>query len=778
MKRSGKKSVATVLVASALVISTIPSFISMETKAYANQSGNVLVTENFDEITNGQLPSGWKLVEGNAETKEGKLLLSSPSSSRPSRVILPLGTDSGDYVFEADMTFLSAVDDSRWASLMYRIQSENYPYYQFAIRRGTTAMNGLEFAIRNANNQWVVPETNFYPEKFEFNKTYKIKVVTSKNRVQHFVNGKLVIDTDLANQWMKGDVGFQANGVNVQFDNVKVTTTSEALPPIENGGAFIPAEPETNIINPPTLIADSSVTDTTEQVSSVVLPVQMNQDGQLITNNKLLGDVLKSIKNNRIPILRIEESSLVEAIIAELKETQTNDVHFISSNPSILKELRTNYPTARGGLLYKKNSLNKNDLEMFAQEIHKHNGKVAIIPQKILTQDIVHYLHSRTISVWGIGADSENSAHDMIHLGVDGIISNAPEYSAKALKEYPENTIIQRPIVAAHRGVPSLAPENTMASYRLAYDLGADMIETDLKITKDGHIVIMHDDTVNRTTDGTGRVRDLTLDEIRALDAGIKFGPEFKGEKVPTFKEFLQDFKGKEIVLLVELKDTGIEEQVIKEIEEENMVDQVVLQSFNLGSMTKMNKLKPEIPDGYLFSAGVPGTEAGKLKNAQKMLDYGTSQNVTLNASYGSAYQEFNTYMRQRGMLNMHWTFRDEVAFSDKLQEGIIGPITDYTQWLTHSPINLETPIKKVNLNVGKTSTIQAKAFVDYRVDKRENIETELYIINDSGVVSVNGNTIEALEPGTAQVFVKHTFTMLDKEWNVVAEPIEVTVTE
>jgi glycerophosphoryl diester phosphodiesterase len=777
-KKSEKKKVANMLVASAIIFSTIPSFIGMETTAYANQASTVLVNENFDEITNGQLPAGWKLIQGNAVTKEGKLLLTSPSSASPSRVIVPLGNESGDYIFEADMTFLSAVEDTRWASLMYRIQSENYPYYQFAIRRGTTALNGLEFAIRNTNNQWNVQETNFYPEKFEFNKTYKLKVVTSKNRVQQFIDGKLVIDTDLANQWLNGDVGFQANGVNVQFDNVKVTTTSEVLPPIENSGAFIPAEPETNIINPPTLIADSSVMDTTAQVSSVVLPVQMNADGQLITNNKLLSEVLKSIKNKRIPILKVEEAGLEKAIIEELKNTQTNDVHFISSNPSILKELRMNYPTARGGLLYNKNSLNKNDLEKFAQDISKSNGKVAIIPQKILTQEIIHYLHSRTISVWGIGADSENSAHEMIHLGVDGIISNTPEYTEKALNEYPENTIIQRPIVAAHRGVPSIAPENTMSSYKLSYDLGADMIETDVKRTKDGHLVIMHDDTVDRTTNGTGRVGNLTLDQIRALDAGIKFGPEFEGEKVPTFKEFLQEFKGKDIVLLVELKDTGIEEQVIKEIEEENMVDQVVIQSFYLSSMTRINELKPEIPVGYLFSAGVPGTEAGKLKNAQKMLEYGTSQKVTLNASYGSVYQEFNTYMRQRGMLNMHWTFRDEGSFSDKLQEGMIGPITDYTQWLTNSPINLETPIKKVNLNVGKSSTIQAKAFVDYRDDKKENIETELYINEDSGVIRVNGNTIEALAPGTAQVFVKHTFTMLGKEWNVVAEPIEVTVTE
>ena len=777
MMGKGKKSVVKVLVASSIAFSVIPSTFGLTT-VFASETGSVLVNENFDAITDEKLPAGWKLVQGNAVTKDGKLLLTSPSSAAPARVIIPLDTGAGDYVFEADMTFLSAVENTRWASLMYRIQNENYPYYQFAVRKGTTALNGLEFAIRNEKNQWVVPETNSFQENFEFNKSYKLKVIASKNRVQQFVNGKLVVDTDLASQYGNGDVGFQANGVNVQFDNVKVTTTSTDLPSIENSGAFIPAEPATTIVNPPTLIADSRAIHTSEQVSSVLLPVTNSPDGELLVNEKSLIDVLTSIKNKRIPILQVEQAGLEEDIIAVLNEAQTTDVHFVSSNPAILKELRTKEPNARGGLIYSKNSLNKNDLEAFAQTIHKSKGKVAIIPQKILTQEIVHYLHSRTISVWGVGADSTNSAHDLLHFGVDGIISNTPEYVATALTEYPENTIIQRPIVAAHRGIPSLAPENTMASYQLAYDLGADMIETDVKRTKDGHLVIMHDDTVNRTTNGTGRIRDLTLDEIRQLDAGIKFSPAFEGEKVPTFKEYLQAFKGKDIVLLIELKDTGIEEQVIKEIEEEDMINQVVLQSFNLDSMIKINKLKPEIPIGYLYSQGVAETNIAKVKNAQKMLNYATTRNVTLNASYGSVYQEFITYMRQRGMMNMHWTFRGEAPFSEKLQQGVIGPITDYTQWLTDSPINLETPIKKVNLKVGKSSTIQAKAFVDYRVDKKENIKTELYILEGSDKVRINGNTIEALAPGTVEVFVKHTFTMLGKEWNVVAEPIEVNITE
>ena len=160
------------------------------------------------------------------------------------------------------------------------------------------------------------------------------------------------------------------------------------------------------------------------------------------------------------------------------------------------------------------------------------------------------------------------------------------------------------------------------------------------------------------------------------------------------------------------------------------------------------------------------------------MLDYGTLNHVTLNASYASTYQEFIQYMKQRGMLTMHWTFRGEEPFRDKLSEGMIGPITDYMQWLTDSPIKLETPLKKMNLKTGKTSTVQAKAFVDYRTKKTENIETQLFVTDDNGVVRINGNTVEAISPGTAQVFVKHTFTMLGKEWNLVGEPIEVTVTD
>jgi glycerophosphoryl diester phosphodiesterase len=98
-------------------------------------------------------------------------------------------------------------------------------------------------------------------------------------------------------------------------------------------------------------------------------------------------------------------------------------------------------------------------------------------------------------------------------------------------------------------------PENTLAAFRGAVTLGVDAIEIDLRVTADGHLVVMHDDTVDRTTDGNGRVVDLTLAEVKALDAGAYAGPAFQGEQVPTYREVLEVLHGHRVQLLLDIKD-------------------------------------------------------------------------------------------------------------------------------------------------------------------------------------------------------------------------------
>ncbi|MFI6044126.1 glycerophosphodiester phosphodiesterase [Nocardia sp. NPDC051321] len=109
--------------------------------------------------------------------------------------------------------------------------------------------------------------------------------------------------------------------------------------------------------------------------------------------------------------------------------------------------------------------------------------------------------------------------------------------------------------VIPHRGLAPGLPENTLAAFRGSITLGVDAIEIDLRVTADGHIVVMHDDTVDRTTDGCGRVADLTLAEIKALDAGRYAGPQFGGEPVPTYREVLEMLQGSRMRLLLDIKD-------------------------------------------------------------------------------------------------------------------------------------------------------------------------------------------------------------------------------
>jgi glycerophosphoryl diester phosphodiesterase len=116
-------------------------------------------------------------------------------------------------------------------------------------------------------------------------------------------------------------------------------------------------------------------------------------------------------------------------------------------------------------------------------------------------------------------------------------------------------TAVAAPQVGAHRGLAPGQPENTMAAFDHAIDMGVDIIELDLRTTADGQIVIMHDPTVARTTDGSGPVSALTLAQIEALDAGANAGPTFKGQRVPTYDAVLDLAARRKVTLLLDIKD-------------------------------------------------------------------------------------------------------------------------------------------------------------------------------------------------------------------------------
>lgn len=157
-----------------------------------------------------------------------------------------------------------------------------------------------------------------------------------------------------------------------------------------------------------------------------------------------------------------------------------------------------------------------------------------------------------------------------------------------------------------HRGFSGKYPENTMLAFRKALEAGVDGIELDVQLSKDGEVVICHDETVDRTTNGKGEIRSLTLAELKELDASSIFAGQYGKNEIPTLREYFELVKDLPIETNVELKTgvheyEGIEEKVWELIQEFHLEDRICISSFNHFSVLRMKKIAPGLKYGFLF---------------------------------------------------------------------------------------------------------------------------------------------------------------------------------
>ena len=226
----------------------------------------------------------------------------------------------------------------------------------------------------------------------------------------------------------------------------------------------------------------------------------------------------------------------------------------------------------------------------------------------------------------------------------------------------------------AHRGASGegLAPENTLAAFGKALEIGVDLVEIDIHLTADGHPVVIHDRTVDRTTDGSGAVDTLTLAEIKKLDAGRWFGSEFKGERIPTLQEALEAV-GKRALLLIEAKTEEAAERAVTVIRSRRLQSRVVMQSF-LGSVVRtVNRLDRRIPTAFLMSGGEAAFRR-KTGVVKRVLRLGAN---ALALNYRAARPELVLQFLNRAMGFWVWTVDREEDMREMIEMGVGGIITN-----------------------------------------------------------------------------------------------------
>lgn len=228
-----------------------------------------------------------------------------------------------------------------------------------------------------------------------------------------------------------------------------------------------------------------------------------------------------------------------------------------------------------------------------------------------------------------------------------------------------------------HRGYSGNYPENTMLAFQKAIEAGADGIELDVQFSKDGKLVVIHDETLDRTTTGTGRVKDHTYEELCALDASFKFAGQYGVNRIPTLCEVLHYMSDKDAVTNIELKTgvfeyEGIEEAVLECIRKNNVSDKVIISSFNHYSILRMRKLAPELKCGLLTDCWI--INAGKYVHDLGIPCY--------HPAFRNLTPEITAEIKQYGLEINTWTVNTAEDFRELEKLGIDVVIGNYPEML------------------------------------------------------------------------------------------------
>jgi len=231
-----------------------------------------------------------------------------------------------------------------------------------------------------------------------------------------------------------------------------------------------------------------------------------------------------------------------------------------------------------------------------------------------------------------------------------------------------------RPLVIGHRGASAYAPENTLAAFRLAAEQGADAVELDAKLSADGQVVVIHDQTVDRTTNGIGQVCDLTLAQFKSLDAGTFFAPQFAGETVPTLAEVFETV-GKRVLINVELTNyanptDNLVARVCELVRNFHLEERILFSSFHPLNLLRARRNLPEVPCAILAMPGRPGWWA------RSFLMEGISAEA-VNPYFQDITAQYLHHQARKGRKTSVWTVNDREEMKRLAQAGANGLITD-----------------------------------------------------------------------------------------------------
>lgn len=695
----------------------------------------------------------------NIITDENSVTINSLNSTEWTRITYDLPEYlNNDYTIEADLSFLELKnnDYSRWAGIIFKDVEEKtkkYPYYQFDIRNNPTLSNGVELTY--VTNVTTYPFIGSFKDghTLALNEKIHMKLITSNNNVIGYLNDIQVFETTIPTN-IAGNIGFQAGGANVKFENIKISY-SDARKVISN------AEIENSKVNvtptsssmKPNIIASGANLDEIwgvgVNVQQLFVKAKKQNNNILIydSNDNLMEESLDTLlsfnKGTYIPNIEVTTYEDFEIVYNLLSALGIVDYTIWSKNDSTLKEIYQKNSAIRLGYISSAKDLSTPSL--VAKECitaGSSNAYLILADHNLLNKDNVLYFTGRGYTI--VADATDGMAGSVIDSALDGcslILTSFSLQVAKEVEMLDDNSIFNvdthnsiyslfsAPYATGHRGAGNTGTnpdcseiENTFPSFDWAYNNGALALEIDVHMLN-GKLVVKHD-TPNST------------------------------ESLPLLDEVFEKYNDEKYfdkTLVIEVKDnlytTGV--AIIEKAKEMNWYGRFVLITFDISTASKLHEYDPAVPVGYL--GGVDFKTTDDYWNAYNGF---FAQGVILSANQAYMNQDAINQANARGQLCWEWTF--DSSSSSKLATNIINGnkcfTTNYIQAMTYNYYKLSAETV-LNLKKNESLTLTAKA-INYKKETIDIDKPEIILI--SGNATINGNSITKLDDDEIKICLKY----------------------
>ncbi|HEY5522469.1 MAG TPA: glycerophosphodiester phosphodiesterase family protein [Desulfuromonadaceae bacterium] len=504
----------------------------------------------------------------------------------------------------------------------------------------------------------------------------------------------------------------------------------------------------------------------------------LTEKGELIAPTLL--EYLQNTASAMIPALYVRDEQTAALLYNFLQASGRKDIFVAAGwqSAALIKKL-ADLPHIRGLIDFSSMEQASGDvLLQIIQTTNASGAKVALIPQQLATGDNVRFLQDRLITVWAQAENDQASLIGALTRGVNGIVVSDYKAAYDAIGFFKDDapTLLRVPRIAGHRGMPSEYAENTLMSAQGAFSAGADVIENDIYLSRDGQLFISHDQSLKRLFDRAD-IRDsesLTLAELQQIPfsfsgfngvpsannqpaATSRYGyiAEDSSLRIPALREYYEIYKNTDIVHFVEIKshDTAIVPALKALCEEMGTTAQTVVITFNTEILETMKSEWPEM------SVGALGTEGANQGDGQPgFMDYGAiirtdgvesalallfkvlePWNATYHPQYAFTYRLAEAG-RHRGLTVWPWTYNDPRAFADAYLKGVYGLTTNFAWWA--SDLVTSVIARDAQLLIGETVPLP-----QFTTQSGNNIDAEsLTLLTISGDAVQYGQAVHTGE--------------------------------